>query len=324
MAAISFAAQGQMRNSLAMSGLGLSSNPTGTVLNSNTTTDMRNNIQSTTTGNNHITGTLNPEVMELNNLNQRLQLNRPDNFAINIDNHNNQNDIPNNAACNSLAIRFYIVVLIVSYVITEVWISAVKQHKVVLYILCGIGTIVTIYALRKCFLQTRRPVNNGEGEILYASYLSFVQLLILNDYIHRVNAERQMPSSTRRVNALSHEEIKCLSSEKFSGCSNLEADCNDNTCSICLLDYVIGDNLIVLNCDHRFHEACITNWLLIEATCPLCKTTVISTSSDVINTLHSSDVELNNSSISRNQRIIITNENANANENENTNTITNV
>jgi hypothetical protein len=44
-----------------------------------------------------------------------------------------------------------------------------------------------------------------------------------------------------------------------------------NCCPICLSDYTNEDLLIVLPCHHEYHEECITEWLLQQASCPMCK-----------------------------------------------------
>ena len=45
----------------------------------------------------------------------------------------------------------------------------------------------------------------------------------------------------------------------------------DAKCSICLSDYEQGESLRQLPvCHHHFHKACVDQWLVISATCPLC------------------------------------------------------
>ncbi|KAI9652043.1 MAG: hypothetical protein M1831_007235 [Alyxoria varia] len=43
-------------------------------------------------------------------------------------------------------------------------------------------------------------------------------------------------------------------------------------CSICTEDFVKGEDIRVLPCDHKFHPACVDPWLLdVSGTCPLCR-----------------------------------------------------
>lgn len=47
---------------------------------------------------------------------------------------------------------------------------------------------------------------------------------------------------------------------------------NDNTdCCICLDKFEENHKSIILECSHRFHRTCITNWLKKELNCPLCR-----------------------------------------------------
>ncbi|KAK7294988.1 hypothetical protein RJT34_17889 [Clitoria ternatea] len=66
-------------------------------------------------------------------------------------------------------------------------------------------------------------------------------------------------------------------------------DCDSNTatehvlaledaeCCICLSSYDDGAELRELPCNHHFHCTCIDKWLLINATCPLCKFNILRT-----------------------------------------------
>ncbi|KAH9500016.1 hypothetical protein Btru_076171 [Bulinus truncatus] len=45
-------------------------------------------------------------------------------------------------------------------------------------------------------------------------------------------------------------------------------------CSICLSDYQRGDEKRILPCSHNFHMDCVDQWLLTNATCPVCRARV--------------------------------------------------
>lgn len=45
----------------------------------------------------------------------------------------------------------------------------------------------------------------------------------------------------------------------------------DEICSICLEDWIIGDQAKLLGCMHRFHPHCIDSWLNEKTICPNCK-----------------------------------------------------
>ncbi|KAI5568376.1 hypothetical protein BDE02_12G011200 [Populus trichocarpa] len=47
---------------------------------------------------------------------------------------------------------------------------------------------------------------------------------------------------------------------------------DDNTCSICLCEYKPKETLKTIpECKHCFHSDCIDEWLLLNATCPICR-----------------------------------------------------
>ena len=55
----------------------------------------------------------------------------------------------------------------------------------------------------------------------------------------------------------------------------IEAKCEGkiDDCSICLSEVNVGDNLILLPCCHTFHKNCISQWLIKNNTCPICRET---------------------------------------------------
>ncbi|MED6181692.1 hypothetical protein PIB30_021620 [Stylosanthes scabra] len=52
----------------------------------------------------------------------------------------------------------------------------------------------------------------------------------------------------------------------------------DAECCICLSAYDDGAELRELPCNHHFHCTCIDKWLLLNATCPLCKFNILRSS----------------------------------------------
>ena len=53
-------------------------------------------------------------------------------------------------------------------------------------------------------------------------------------------------------------------------------DINDETCCICLENYIIHDTISYLPCNHFFHSSCIKIWINQKRRCPLCNISLIS------------------------------------------------
>ncbi|XP_065661355.1 uncharacterized protein LOC136084698 [Hydra vulgaris] len=45
----------------------------------------------------------------------------------------------------------------------------------------------------------------------------------------------------------------------------------NSECTICLEDFYLNENVVLLSCGHSYHKGCIENWLLVKNNCPLCK-----------------------------------------------------
>ena len=47
---------------------------------------------------------------------------------------------------------------------------------------------------------------------------------------------------------------------------------SEETCSICLNNYIEDDNIYILEaCNHKFHTKCIVNWFRHASSCPCCR-----------------------------------------------------
>ncbi|KMZ79383.1 hypothetical protein PVIIG_04059 [Plasmodium vivax India VII] len=53
---------------------------------------------------------------------------------------------------------------------------------------------------------------------------------------------------------------------------------DEEICSICMMNYVQSDDVMVMPCDRRhfFHVACLTKWLYKSQACPICRTNIVS------------------------------------------------
>ncbi|KAL3637085.1 hypothetical protein CASFOL_019384 [Castilleja foliolosa] len=67
--------------------------------------------------------------------------------------------------------------------------------------------------------------------------------------------------------------LKSMPGNSFT--SELFLNPEDSECCICLYKYVDGTELCTLPCNHHFHHRCVTKWLRINATCPLCKFNIL-------------------------------------------------
>ena len=45
----------------------------------------------------------------------------------------------------------------------------------------------------------------------------------------------------------------------------------ENTCSVCKEDFIIGNKMMDLPCNHYFHEECLMPWLNQHDSCPICR-----------------------------------------------------
>lgn len=46
------------------------------------------------------------------------------------------------------------------------------------------------------------------------------------------------------------------------------------SCSICLMEYIIGEELRRMPCIHKFHRLCLEEWLRLSDSCPICRSSV--------------------------------------------------
>ncbi|WMV40330.1 hypothetical protein MTR67_033715 [Solanum verrucosum] len=78
--------------------------------------------------------------------------------------------------------------------------------------------------------------------------------------------------------ALSEEALsKCIRKSIYqampSEIGEFGSDENEDEvkCTICQEEYVIGDEIGRLECDHGYHVECVKHWLSLKNWCPICK-----------------------------------------------------
>lgn len=78
----------------------------------------------------------------------------------------------------------------------------------------------------------------------------------------------------QRRHRLPKSSLKKIPTKKFSAGDEAHYE----VCCICLDDYVLGEKLRILPCDHAYHMKCIDPWLLKnKRVCPQCRKKVFAT-----------------------------------------------
>lgn len=72
---------------------------------------------------------------------------------------------------------------------------------------------------------------------------------------------------------LTDDELHMMPQCMFSPSTNHTADDDTAvTCTMCFEEYDEASQLMILPCFHRFHWACVADWLKKRPECPICKT----------------------------------------------------
>ncbi|CAG0892286.1 unnamed protein product [Cyprideis torosa] len=115
--------------------------------------------------------------------------------------------------------------------------------------------------------------------------LDFITQLLAPPPTLRLNVHLPMGVSDERLDAIitqlleelegggpppmTEEQIRSLPTVKISDKEVKKG----MQCSICMEDFVVGDDASQLPCEHLFHNRCIVPWLQLHGSCPVCRTT---------------------------------------------------
>jgi hypothetical protein len=93
---------------------------------------------------------------------------------------------------------------------------------------------------------------------------------------------------------------------------------SETTCPICLSEMAVGDTIRTMRCQHMFHQACVDEWLRVNANCPTCRKR-IDGGDDETDPLHSTPYQTTTTPNATTNTVSSTGNNNNSNNNNNTN-----
>lgn len=86
-------------------------------------------------------------------------------------------------------------------------------------------------------------------------------------------ADGQGESSTLQKKEMAG--VKQNGIKTFSRVIKQRNDIENDECTICLGKFKVGDNLMHLLCDHKFHSCCLVPWLENYVCCPCCRIEIL-------------------------------------------------
>ncbi|CAG7879121.1 unnamed protein product [Brassica rapa] len=95
--------------------------------------------------------------------------------------------------------------------------------------------------------------------------MSYEELLALGDEMGTVSTALSEEALSRSLKKRIYQETD------ETGAISLNKD-DDIKCSICQEEYVDGDEVGTMPCEHMYHVSCVQQWLRMKNWCPICKT----------------------------------------------------
>ncbi|KAJ3321241.1 hypothetical protein HDV06_004466 [Boothiomyces sp. JEL0866] len=121
--------------------------------------------------------------------------------------------------------------------------------------------------------------------VYFLAILTCVPCVFRDYFLERMNRQHR-GATTREINKFPTFTAKLDKTEesekekpgflfrlfkfKKSNIPEMVIDEEHNQCCVCISEYENGQVLRQLGCNHYFHQACIDQWLSMNATCPLC------------------------------------------------------
>jgi E3 ubiquitin-protein ligase RNF115/126 len=113
--------------------------------------------------------------------------------------------------------------------------------------------------LQGIFASLLNPANARHGDAVYSQ--EALDQIISNLMEQHPTSNAPGPASPDAIASLPKQKLD----EKLLGPEG------KGECSVCMDDVKIGDEVVVLPCNHWFHETCAGMWLGEHNTCPICR-----------------------------------------------------
>ena len=137
------------------------------------------------------------------------------------------------------------------------------------------GMEYSIIMLKSLALNHDISINNDYSPCIpggwdlkaYGAFIDYRSFFYLEYLI--VKEQKEIEKNLRLVMPGLNEQ----SVEKFKTVSicNKESKDDKENCSVCLGDYSDNQKMTVLDCKHKFHNECISQWLKKKPSCPICR-----------------------------------------------------
>lgn len=130
--------------------------------------------------------------------------------------------------------------------------------------------------------HARNQLNPESTEDIDVMYHAVTEMWLEHHIEDAVESFRSMRNHVSRLEQALEESaddahhIESATDEMISTLH--KSTCSEKTgesCSICLMEIECDDTLMTTNCEHTFHEKCITTWLQTNIQCPLCRCNAI-------------------------------------------------
>ncbi|XP_004244491.1 probable E3 ubiquitin-protein ligase RHG1A [Solanum lycopersicum] len=116
------------------------------------------------------------------------------------------------------------------------------------------------------FLGGLNSYDQHRGMRLDIDNMSYEELLALEERMGSVSTALSEEALSKCIRKSIYQSMPSEIGEFGSGENEDEVKC-----SICQEEYVIGDEIGRLECDHGYHMECVKHWLSLKNWCPICK-----------------------------------------------------